>query len=256
MKFLKALIVGASLLAAGHAYAQATAPTAPTPPTIVATSPNETAAGAVATTNKIYIDQSGDNVDINIVQAGSTNVIGAVNDPIYLRGAAQSIIAIQNGDSNSILASLVTGTGSGDSATVTLQQIGNSNQITMRCGNAATDSVCTGLNMNAKFTGDSNSLNYHGSGANMTNSMDVTGNSNALTIDSLSPNASQTIKVAGDYNTFNISQTGSGGSVGHSLSVDLTGTGNSFTSSQDGLETVINVKSVTNGSTININTHH
>lgn len=256
MKFLKALVIGATLFAT-HAMAQATAPTAPTPPSIVATSPNATAAGAVATTNKVYIDQSGDNVDINIVQSGSSNIIGTVADPIYLRGASQDIIAIQNGDSNSILASIVSGTGNSDSATVTLRQIGSSNQIDLRCGNSPTDSICTGLNMNAKFTGNSNKLTMHGSGSNIVNSMDVAGNSNEFTIDALSPNASQTIKVAGDYNIFNISQTGAGGINGHSLWVDMTGTGNAFTSSQAGaLSTVINVTSVTNGSTININTSH
>jgi hypothetical protein len=111
--------------------------------------------------------------------------------------------------------------------------------------------------MNSKFTGDSNTLAFHGSGSNIVNTMDVSGDSNAFTIDALSPNASQNIKVAGDYNTFNVSQTGLGGVNGHSLLVDLTGTNNNFTSSQAGaLSTVINIKSVTNGSTININTSH
>ena len=235
MKLIKALIIGATLLIAGPVFAQAVAPTAPTPPSIVTTSPNATTSGSVATTNKVYIDQSGDNVDINIVQSGSSNIFGTVEDPIYLRGAAQNIIGIQNGDSNSILASLVSGTGASDNATLTLRQIGNSNQIDLRCGNAQADSICTSLNMNAKFAG----------------------NSNTFTIDALSPNASQTIKVAGDYNTFNVSQTGLGGINGHSLWVDLAGTSNSLTTSQDGaLSTVINVQSVTNGSTININTSH
>ena len=256
MKLLKTLIMCATLVASS-AFAQAVAPTSPTPPSIVTTSPNATAAGSVATTNKVYIDQSGDNVDINIVQSGSSNVIGTVADSIYLRGGAQSIIGIQNGDSNSILASIVSGTGASDTATVTLRQIGNSNQITLRCGNGQADSICTGLNFNSKFTGDSNILTFHGSGANIANSMDIAGNSNQFTIDALSPNASQTIKVAGDYNTFNVSQTGLGGINGHSLWVDLAGTGNSFTSAQAGdLSTVINVKSITNGSTININTTH
>jgi hypothetical protein len=151
----------------------------------------------------------------------------------------------------------VSGTGASDTATVTLRQIGNSNQITLRCGNGQADSFCSGLNFNSKFTGDSNILTFHGSGANIANSMDIAGNSNQFTIDALSPNASQTIKVAGDYNTFNVSQTGLGGINGHSLWVDLAGTSNSFTSAQAGaLSTVINVKSITNGSTININTTH
>jgi hypothetical protein len=48
-----------------------------------------------------------------------------------------------------------------------------------------------------------------------------------------------------------------GGINGHSLWVDLAGTSNSLTISQNGaLSTVINVQSVTNGSTININTSH
>ena len=70
MKLSKFLLVGAALCYGTSAIAQTVLPTAPTPPTIVTTSPNEVTAAAVATTNKVYIDQEGGNVDVNVVQTG------------------------------------------------------------------------------------------------------------------------------------------------------------------------------------------
>ena len=52
MKLSKFLLVGAALCYGTSVIAQTVLPTAPTPPAIVTTSPNETEANTVATTNK------------------------------------------------------------------------------------------------------------------------------------------------------------------------------------------------------------
>ena len=245
------------LFVSTSAFAQTVLPTAPTPPTIVTTSPNETDANAVATTNKVYIDQAGGNVDVNIVQTGTANTIGSSADPIYLRGDNQSVIVTQTGNGNSVLMGIVSDTGASGIATVTIRQIGDLNTADIRCGTLQTDTACNQLDMNAKFTGNSNSIVFHGSGANIRNSMDIQGNNNTFNIDALAPNASQTLLVTGNYNNFDITQTDTGGTYGHSLYVNLTGSLNTVTTQQYGVsETVININSVGSNGTFNIKTGH
>lgn len=257
MKLIKSLLVGAALLYGTSVIAQTVLPTAPTPPTIVTTSPNETTANAVATTNKVYIDQEGGNVDVNIVQTGTANIIGDAADPIYLRGDNQSIIAVQTGNGNQLYMGVVSGTGGTGIAAVTVRQIGNLNTADIRCGVAQADAICNKFDLNARFTGDSNALTYHGSGDNIRASIDVTGDNNAFNIDALSPNATQTVLVTGDYNDFDVTQTGLGGTFGHSLYVNLTGTLNTITTQQYGAsETVININSAGSNGTFNIKTGH
>ena len=245
------------LFVSTSAFAQTVLPTAPTPPAIVTTSPNETDANAVATTNKVYIDQQGGNVDVNVVQTGTANVMGSAIDPIYLRGDNQSFIGIQTGTGNSLYMGIVSDTGAQGIATVTIRQIGDLNTADIRCGTLQTDSSCNQLDMNARFTGNNNAFVFHGSGANIRNSMDFSGNNNTINMDVLSPNASQTLLVTGNYNNFDVTQTGTGGTFGHSLYVNMTGSLNTVTTQQYGTsETVININSVGSNGVFNIKTGH
>jgi hypothetical protein len=240
------------------AQAVATLPTAPSPPTIITTSPNATEANSVATTNKVYIDQAGASVNINIQQTGTSNVIGTLADPIYLRGDNHTVTAIQTGNTNSLLMGIIGNTGGNNSGiTATVRQLGNGNTADIRCGTYQGDANCNGLNLNDKFTGNNNSLNFHGSAANITQTIDTTGNNNAFTITDSSPNSSQTLLFTGDYNTINVTQTDAGGTYGHSVRADVTGSGNTLTTQQYGAtETVINIKSVGSNGTYNIKTGH
>lgn len=257
MRLIKSIIVGAALLYGTSAIAQTVLPSAPQPPAIVTTSPNETDANAVATTNKVYIDQEGQNVDVNIVQTGTANIIGDAASPTYLRGDNQTIIGIQTGNGNQLYLGLVSDIGQGGIADVTIRQIGNLNYANITCGTEQTDSSCNQLDMNARFTGDSNSLVFNGSGANIRNSMDISGNYNTFNIDVSAPNSTQTILVNGNYNNFDVTQTGLGGTYGHSLYVNLTGSLNTITTQQYGAsETVININAVGSNGNFNIKTGH
>ena len=254
MKITKSLMVGV-LLAASHAFAQnATQPTQPQPPAIVLTSPNAVDANGVATTNKVYIDQSGQNVNINIEQTGAGNVFGKVDDPVYLRGDDQTVISIQTGNNNSILMGVDSSATGADKADITIRQIGDNNTADIRCGLGA-DVNCDSLDMNVRFTGNSNEFKFLGSGANITTSIDVAGSSNKVTIDALSTNGSQTLKFIGDFNTVNMTQTGQAGLFGHSAWLDFTGSSNSITTQQYGpSSTIINILSVGSNGTYNIKT--
>lgn len=240
------------------AQAVATLPTAPTPPAIITTSPNATDANAVATTNKVYIDQAGSSPTINIQQTGTSNIVGTLADPIYLRGDNHDMTVVQTGNSNSLLAGIIGNTGGNNAGiTATIRQLGNGNTADIRCGTYQGDSNCNGLNLNDKFAGNNNSLNFHGSAANITQTIDVAGNNNAFTITDSSPNSSQTLLFTGDYNTINVTQTGTAGTFGHSLRADFTGSSNVLTTQQYGVsETIINIKSVGSNGTFDIKTGH
>jgi hypothetical protein len=236
-----------------------TAPSAPTIPAMATVSPNATAALAIATTNRIFIDQSGDNPDVNMTQDGTGNKAGSAQRPVYLRGIDQTIVTRQIGVNNNINLELVNDTtGSGKGVTVTIQQIGDSNIVDAACGygTASTGGTaltgCNAADLNWKFTGDSNDFQFRGTGADLKSAIDVTGDSNVFRIDVIGDKHSQTIKVAGDTNTFNINQR-STGAAGSSIWVDLAGNSNTFTMSQTGtIDSVINIKSVSNSGTFNI----
>lgn len=235
------------------------APAAATIPTMATVSPNATAALAIATTNRIFIDQSGDNPNVNMTQDGTGNKAGSSARPVYLRGIDQTIVTRQIGVNNEIMLEAsndTTGTGKGVKATI--QQIGDSNKVdaALGYGNASDGTTAlTGANnadINWKFTGNSNDLQFRGTGADLKSAIDVTGNSNVFRIDAIGDKHSQTIKVAGDTNTFNINQR-STGAAGSSIWVDLTGNSNALTMSQTGtIDNVINIKSVSNSGTFNI----
>lgn len=238
-----------------------TAPAAPTPPTVATVSPNATAALAASTTNRIFIDQSGDNPNVNMTQDGSGNKAGSSARPVYLRGIDQTVITRQIGASNEINLEVVNGTTGAVGATVTIQQIGNSNVVDAACGygtlgdgttSIAGGNGCKSLDANWKFTGDSNNLQFRGKGDDIKSAIDVAGDSNVFRIDVLGDKHSQTIKVVGDSNTFNLNQR-STGAAGSSIWVDLTGNSNSMTISQTGsIDNVVNIKSVANSGTFNI----
>lgn len=257
---MKQVLLALSLLAAFPAMAQTavSAPGAPTIPTMATVSPNATAALAIATTNRIFIDQSGDNPNINMTQDGTGNKAGSAQRPVYLRGISQTIVTKQVGINNDINLEVVNATTGSVGATVTIQQIGDSNIVDAACGygTASTGGTaltgCKSADINWKFTGNSNDLQFRGTGDDLKSAIDVAGNSNVFRIDAIGDKHTQTIKVVGDTNTFNINQR-STGAAGSSIWVDLAGNSNTLTMSQIGtIDNVINIKSVSNSGTFNI----
>jgi len=236
-----------------------TAPSAAVIPTMATVSPNATSALANATTNRIFIDQSGDNPNVNMTQDGTGNAAGSGGRPIYLRGIDQKIVTRQIGVNNDISLEAVNNTtGTGQGVNITIQQIGDTNRVDAACGygNASDGTTalsgCKAADINWKFTGNTNDLQFRGTGDDLKSAVDVTGNSNIFRIDAIGDKHSQTIKVAGDSNTFDINQR-STGSAGSSIWVDLTGNSNTFTMSQTGtIDNIINIKSVSNSGMFNI----
>jgi hypothetical protein len=231
----------------------------PTPLNPIVVSPNASAALANASTNKIFLDQSGDNPTINLNQTGNSNRQGSAESPIYLRGIGQTVTTIQSGNANEIDLSAVNATtGNGVGASITIQQLGNSNKVDAACGSGTGSdgttvlSGCRAADLNWKLTGNSNLIQYRATGENQRSAITVSGSSNSFYVDSLTPNNSQTISVIGDSNSMNVLQNGTGAS-GSSVLVDLTGTSNTINVTQGGtIDSVVDIKSISNGGSINI----
>ena len=257
-KTLLSLMLAAAALPA-FAQTAVSTPTTPIIPTMVTVSPNATAALASATTNRVFIDQSGDNPDVNMTQEGSGNKAGSAARPVYLRGIDQTVVTRQIGATNEIMLEAVNATtGAGQGVNITIQQIGDSNVVDAACGygNASDGTTaltgCKAADINWKFTGDSNDLQFRGTGEDIKSALDVTGDSNVFRVDVIGNKHTQTIKVVGDSNTMNINQR-STGAAGSSVWVDLTGNSNAMTIAQTGsVDNVLNIKSVSNSGTFNI----
>lgn len=262
------------------AQTQVVAPDQPTLPSLATVSPNAVTALGDATTNRVFIDQSGSNPTVNVTQNGSGNTLGTsaastvtktvpnasggttswtLNSPVYLRGADQVVTTVQTGNNNIIGIALSNSTsGAGVGATLTLQQLGNSNSADIACGSGNASDGTTGLtgcnsaDLNWKFLGNSNHLQFRGSGNDISSAIDVSGNGNSFFMDVIGDKHTETIKVVGDNNVFNINQR-STGSNGSSIWIDHNGTGTKFTISQTGtIDNVLNIKSVSAGGTFNI----
>ena len=260
---MKKTLLAVLLSAAIPAMAQTAvvAPTTPTIPAMQTVTAGATAALAnTAVTNRVFIDQSGAMPNVNVTQDGSGNEQGTANKPIYLRGTNQTLITNQVGNLNSILLEVVNPTtGAGVGATVTIQQLGNSNTVDALCGQGndstgtALPSGCKAADLNWKFSGNSNSLQYRGGGDGLINHIDVGGNLNTFRIDQTGDKHSQLITVTGNSNTFNITQTG-GVAGSHIVASMTTSSSNTVNISQTGaVDNYLNLKTAgTTSGTFNI----
>ena len=253
-----ALVVAGLIPAAMAQTVPVASPQAPVIPSMVTVSPNAVSALNQVSTNRIFIDQSGDNVNVNMTQDGSGNKAGSAARPVYLRGIDQKIVTIQTGASNEIMLEVVNPTtGSLQGATVTIQQVGDNNKVDAACGygtatNGTALTGCKALDANWKFVGDSNELQFRGTGADIKSAIDVAGNTNKFYMDIVGDKHTQTLKVVGDTNTFHIAQT-STGATGSSIWIDLAGSSNNMTIAQSGtINNVLNIKAVSNSGTFNI----
>jgi hypothetical protein len=249
-KTLLAVLIAMSLPT--MAQTAPTAPLAPTIPNMITVSPNAASALASATTNSVFIDQSGDNPTVNMTQVGSGNKMGSAIDPVYLRGINQNIVGIQQGNNNNIstLQIINDTSGAGVGATVTIRQIGNSNTVDAVCGDSTTG--CNKANINWAFSGDSNSMYFRGQGNELTSQVNVAGNGNAFNVSMIGNKHTQIVDVSGNNNTFNLTQN-STGSTGSSMVISQTGTGTTFNVQQSGtINNVLSLQSVANGGSFNI----
>ena len=282
---MKKTLVTLMLLTAFPVFAQSVAVTQPTPNApvspVLTVSANAVSALGSNTTNRVFVDQSGENPDISITQTGVGNTVGSnatytksitsipqrlvgagtrsftVDTPMYLRGADQDITIIQTGNNNTISLRAENPTSSNDGVIINIQQIGDSNFVDASCGGGSSSTgtaltTCKDATLSWKWTGNSNVMQFKASGDSINSQVEVTGNSNEMYVDAVGDKHSQVIKVVGNFNVFNISQTANS-TNGSSVWIDLNGASNKFAISQAGTQdNVVHIKSIASTGNWNI----
>jgi hypothetical protein len=266
MKKLLATLIAGIFVGSVYAQTAATAPTQASAPTITQASTTRFAAGVTAslnaaTTNIIYLEQTGSTPTVSINQDGNSNragtdATGTINSMV-LNGNTQVVTIDQTGNLNVINTMKITG----NNANVYLLQSGDSNSANISAGlttsvsgNVATQSsIGTNALLDFRFTGNSNTLNYTGNGPSLQAAVYATGNSNTLNLEQ-SSTAGQQMLInldTSNNNTVNVLQSSASMS---SLVLSQNGTGGTtFNISQTGTyANTANISATAAGGSFNI----
>ena len=207
----------------------------------------------VATANEIYIEQIGDNLDLDITQDGQNNEFGDSTTDALLDGDDMTFAITQTGNTNTIDAKI-----KGNDYTGTWQFTGNSNAVDLTCDNTAgvncetvtlniQQQVSTNIfdvfigesndaqNLVANFTvtGDGNVIQTEVDGEDATVTV-VMNNSSSLSSTTLTDQNSGNANPAGG-NLIDIDIAGDGDVNGHTVIMDVTGGGNKIVVDQSGV---------------------
>lgn len=200
--------------------------------------------GSMSFANEIYIDQVGDNLDLDITQDGSSNQFGDSTTAVDLDGDDMTFSITQTGNNNDIAAVI-----NGNSYTGTWAFTGDYNTVDLTCDSAGTN--CENITLNITTTGDANDYTFAiGSTADAdgsTISFTVTGDNNiidttvdgksvalAVTVDN-SASLATTSANSDEGNAITINSSGNGDTVGHSVTLDITGGGSTYDVTQSGI---------------------
>ena len=212
---------------------------------------------SMALANEIYIDQSGNNLDLTVTQSGTGNVIGTSAETVILEGDDMTFDITQTGDDNIIHAVI-----KGNTYTGLWSFTGNSNTVDLTCDETSGVN-CETVTMNITVNGDSNTFQvYLGETADTSDLIAewvVDGDSNAFVtnINGASVHVDITVdnsvSMAGG-NTFNIDITGDGDATGHELVLDVTGGGSTYDIDQSGNldDNIINITQVGDNAIVTI----
>jgi len=208
--------------------------------------------------NEIYVDQIGDNLDLDIVQTGTDNFFGDVSGsgtisggtqkPVVLEGDDMTFSITQTGNNNEIAATI-----KGNIYTGTWQFTGDSNTVDMTCDSQGVVQ-CETVTVDITTNGNSNAFNvFIGENKiadNLVATFTVDGDGNTVNADLDAVNADVTVTIdnttslAATGNTFNIDQDDAGDINGHSITYDHTGGGGTVNITQSGItDKTVNVTS-------------
>lgn len=183
--------------------------------------------------NEVYIDQSGNNANIDVEQLGSTNLIGGLNSStgsltaLDLDGLNLTLDINQIGSSNTFLGDIL-----GDGITGFFEFDGDSNDFTIQVDPTNTYGADSG-NYNVDVTGSSNEFTLDVGTSALASTLDldwiVNGDSNTFDFDINYDLGTSYVDVDGDSNTVNF--TGSGYQSGY-FYLDQTGNSRTFNITQ------------------------
>jgi len=206
--------------------------------------------------NEIYIDQVGDSLDLDITQTGTGNEVGDTTTDLTLDGDSMTFAITQTGDNNKIDAVIK---GNNYSGTWTFS--GDGNEVDLTCDATAgvnCEDVTVNITVGNTSSSDDNIFQiYLGESSdveNMVAAFTVDGDGNVIDVASNSKNSDITVSVdnivtgsSATYSDLVTSlSTGEGGNyvdidqsegstLGHSITLDITGGGGYFDIDQAGL---------------------
>ena len=203
--------------------------------------------------NDIYIQQSGDNLDLDTTQDGQNNVAGNSTTAMSLTGNNMTFSISQVGDGNVIEATI-----NGATYTGNINLTGGLNTVDLDC----TSGNCDTVSMSIDVTGDSADVTVNlGSTADAsdyTGTIDITSAASetfTLTVNAAAADADIDItnSLGTVGNTSSYTQTGDGDTNGHSLTHNHTGDGAVINMSQSGIyDNKIDVTTSGDNATIDI----
>jgi len=188
--------------------------------------------------NDIYIQQSGDNLDLDITQDGQNNVAGTSVTGIELSGSTMTFNIDQTGNSN-----IVSATIKGSTYTGNIDLTGDSNDVELLCSSAASGN-CDTVSMSIDVTGDSADITVKigetADAESFVGTLDITSNASetiTLTLDGTNADADIDItnSLGSSGNTATYDVDGNGDVNGHSLTHSHTGDGGVISITQSGI---------------------
>jgi hypothetical protein len=189
--------------------------------------------------NSVYIDQIGSGSTIVLTQTGTANKIGDTTKAATINGDNNTITIDQIGDGNELRLD-VGGTG----ATVTSAVTGNNNLVDISCG--AGTGTCSTSAITNTITGDGNTL-LQKSDNLIDSTVTIDSNNNQVDIENTSTailGAKTLIDIsAGDSNVVIVKQTGVAAINGHDITMTVVGATNNIDIKQGG---TVDSKIITN----------
>jgi hypothetical protein len=189
--------------------------------------------GFIFADNEIYIDQSGNNANIDLEQLGSGNMIGGLLstsgslNALTLSGLNLTLDVNQIGSSNTFLGDIY-----GDNITGFFEFDGDSNDFKIQVDPTNTYGADSG-NYNVNVSGSSNDFELNVGTSALASTLDldwtVNGDSNVFDFDINYDLGTSYVDIDGDSNTVNF--TGSGYQSGY-FYLDQTGDGRTFNITQ------------------------
>lgn len=191
--------------------------------------------------NEIYINQIGDDLDLDITQTGDNNKVGLATQDVVLQGADMTFSITQTGDTNTIDAII-----KGNNYTGTWLFTGDRNTVDLLCS-SSTSGDCDTVQLDIDTTGSDNDYTFKiGETASANSSIldfTVTGDGNVIdvTLDGesaeitvvLDDGTSGLTNTAGNTNNLTITSSGDGTS-GNVVDLDITGSGGTYNVTQTG----------------------
>lgn len=175
--------------------------------------------------NEIYIEQVGDSSTITITQDGSGNKIGDSMTDAYI-GSGSNTVTIDQIGANNELSLVVNGASTG----VIVDTTGSGNIQTINCGTTSA-AGCSGSTIKQVVNGDDNIITQNlGAGANHYSEINVIGSTNTITHTSTNSGVTSAIITStGDTNTIGVTQSGT---LPQSVTINSTGSLNNITVNQ------------------------